>query len=344
MSYGGCILSNKNLQNIISFYSSRKFSVISVYALKGEMVVARFGQWPPEPLPDKNLLSSLWFGDGSQKMLACMTVWLCLLMIHRGCNPETLNTAHVQGLVSSMLRIPTIVKATEARGSVMDSVIARVIAQNINSKVQPITSFGWCNILKQFASEQSSFEEALQIYSSHPDVVAHDSSHAGAGGISLDGRKRQAVRNFMDKCSSEALDIISKSCHDLPFGLGAFGEGFASTNACFLGSKTNFEANPSSDEVLHPLSGETFVQAGLGLWATLSLLLLLHNSLVIWQAISVLYRFKNLRHTHGSFWEKWFFNVCLGRWIGVCLWRRMASCYYSRKCEACLWRLLSAFQ
>ncbi|CAK9068870.1 unnamed protein product, partial [Durusdinium trenchii] len=127
--------------------------------------------------------------------------------------------------------------------------------------VQPISSLGWCSILKAASSKSTAtFEDALAAYNSHPEVVAHDRQETGSGTISLDSRKKQAVRHWVDKTSQEAYEEVVASTHDQPFGLGPFGEGFAATSICFLQSKTNLEANPLSDETDHPMSGEAFCE------------------------------------------------------------------------------------
>lgn len=127
---------------------------------------------------------------------------------------------------TSFLRIPTMVKATEARGTVLDSVINRIVQQNIAAKVQPITSFGWASILKNFGN--NSFEDALSAYNGHLEVLAHDHNDSGAGSIALDGRKKQGVRNWMERTSANAFVEVLRSTHDsvvmLVFGGGRISE------------------------------------------------------------------------------------------------------------------------
>ena len=225
------------------------------------MVVARFDQWPPNDLAEDEicrLYGTLYFGDGSQKMLAAMTCWIALLMVWRGHGEDALSNQFAQNMITSFLRIPTMVKATEARGTVLDSVINRIVQQNIAAKVQPITSFGWASILKNFGN--SSFEDALTAYNGHPEVIAHDRNDSGAGSIALDGRKKQGVRNWMERTSANAFDEVLRSTHDLPFNLGPFGESFGLSQLCFLGSKANLEAMSGSDAD-GPSPNEHFVEA-----------------------------------------------------------------------------------
>ena len=179
------------------------------------MVVARFEQWPPPELSDGSCYGVLLFGDGSQKMLAAMTCWIALLMVWRGHAEDSLN----------------------------------IVQQNIAAKVQPISSLSWASILVSFHG--ANVEEALAAYNGHPDVIAHDRNDSGAGSIALDGRKKQAVRNWMERTCQKAFDEVVRSTHDLPFNLGPFGEAFALCTSCFLGSKANLDALPTADGVAY---------------------------------------------------------------------------------------------
>lgn len=226
--------------------------------------MARFVDWPPADLgPDEDLYAKLLFADGSQKMLAAAAVWIGLLLCWRKHPAESLKHELVQGLICSLIRIPTSVRASEVRGNQLEVTISRIVAQNINSKVQPITSFGWAGILRGMLGDNATFDECLAAYNSHPEVLAHDRTETGSGSISLDARKRTAVKNFLDKCCPEAFDIIASSCHDLPFNIGPFGEGFACNNLCFLGSKAPLEAISATDEVCQPLAREAFIEVPL---------------------------------------------------------------------------------
>lgn len=223
---------------------------------QGEIVVARFPNWPPDELDeDHSLYGVLLFGDGSQKMLAAMTAWICLLLTWRGHGPEALKNQYVNSMIASFLSITTTIRATEAHATPLEGIIQRIVAQNIAAKVQPITSFAWASILKSFAAP--SLDDALQAYNNHPEVVAHDDQ--GGPGISLDARKKQGVRNFLERTSSEAFAQVLASTHDFPYALGPFGEAFATNNLCFVGSKGSLE--PLFDEGQGPGPNETFVEA-----------------------------------------------------------------------------------
>lgn len=223
--------------------------------------MARFEGWPPEPLCDSSIYAELMFGDGSQKGLAAFVVWLSIILVWRNHDADSLQDPLVQGLICSLIRIPTSVRASEVKGSHMEATIGRIVAQNVNSKVQPITSFGWAGILRELVGENASFDDCMAAYNRHPEVMAHDREDTGTGSISLDSRKRTAVRNFLDRCDPAAFDIICQSNDDLPFSIGAFGESFACTNSNFLGSKVPLEAITATDEVSSPMAGEAFVEA-----------------------------------------------------------------------------------
>ena len=231
-----------------------------VLLLQGEMVVARFASWPPDDLDkDSGALFKLLFGDGSQKMLAAMTCWVAMLLVWRAHGEDGLSGNLVHGMISSFLKIATTVRATETKGSCLENVINRIVTQNVNSKVQPISSFAWSSILKTSAGAGTSFEDALNEYNNHPTVLAHDRGDTGVGSIALDGRKRQGVRNWLDKCCEKAYQEVLVSTHDIAFGLGAFGESFSYTNSCFLRSTVTLDtAGAECPDA--PLSGEGYVE------------------------------------------------------------------------------------
>ena len=85
---------------------------------------------------------------------------------------EGLQDGQVQGRIRSFLQISSIVKATDAKANQLESVINRIVQQNIAAKVQPVSSFAWSSTLKSVAPDNcvrdSTFEEALQAYNNHP--------------------------------------------------------------------------------------------------------------------------------------------------------------------------------
>ena len=242
------------------------FCLSSPALIQGEVVVARFLNWPPPDLENMSLEGVLLFGDGSQKMLAAITCWISMLLTWRHHGAEALQDKVVMGMMSSFLEVSTIIKAQDARGSQLESIVNRIVEQNVASKVQPVSSFAWSSILKTISGDkdrvrESTFEEALQQYNTHPMVVSYDRSETGMGAISLDGRKRQAVRNWVDKTSPEAYTEVLRSCHDLPFAMGPFGEAFAVTNAMFLRSTSGLDKDCTMAEHDGPLPSETFAEA-----------------------------------------------------------------------------------
>ena len=229
------------------------------------MVAARFDAWPPPPdmAPDEHnsIAGVLQFGDGSQKMLAAMITWVCLLMVWKGHGPDALQSPLVQTMIKSFLAIPTTIKSTEATGNPLDAVLGRIAQQNVAARVQPISTFQWAGILVNFLDgDRESFDDMLQKYNSHPVVVSHDRGESGSGSVALDGRKKMGVRNWVERCSPEAYQVVLSSLQDLPYLLGPFGEAFAYTNMYFLTSKAGFDPNPDTNSIDGPLEGESSVE------------------------------------------------------------------------------------
>ena len=96
-------------------------------------------------------------------------------------------------------------------------------------------------------------------YNRHPDVLAHDRGESGTGSIALDGRKRQGVRNWLDRCCQAAFNEVLQSTHDLAYNLGPFGEVFSYTNSCFLTSTIDSDGAAGGDQE-GPLPGEGYVE------------------------------------------------------------------------------------
>lgn len=101
----------------------------------------------------------------------------------------------------------------------------------------------------------------MALYNGHPTVKAYSdkSNESGVGSISLDNRRKAAVKNWLEKTAPEALQVVRASTHDLPFQLGCFGETIAATSWMFLGSTASgFSACATCE--LKPLEHETFIQ------------------------------------------------------------------------------------
>ena len=165
---------------------------------QGEVVVARFPVWPPEDLKtehgaSQSLVGRLLFGDGSQRMLAAMSVWICLLLIWRSHPVESLKTPMVQELIQSFLQVSTLVKASEATSSNLENMVTRIASQNLAARVQPVSTFQMAAILQSFVGESrevASLDIAISLYNGHPLVLSSDRTESGTGSVSLDSRKK----------------------------------------------------------------------------------------------------------------------------------------------------------
>ena len=145
--------------------------------LQGEVVSLRL----PENLDlDKTGLRQvalLQFDEGGQKTLAGLINWLGLLAIMDKFEDEDFRAPGVQTLINSLLNIATIFKAGGHEDPV-DSMIGRVVKQNQDAKVQPISSFQWAVLLQKMFEAGSpgdpklTMETALQRYNTHPAVMA----------------------------------------------------------------------------------------------------------------------------------------------------------------------------
>lgn len=147
---------------------------------------------PGPPLRDCNkAVGCLYFSDGSQKCLAGFVVWLALLLASEDPAIPEVEFQHPQvvNLIASLLRIRTVFKASTASGDDVDLAIQRIVKQNVDSKVEAVSSLAWASILGTLGSG-TSLDTALARYNDHPEVKAFEGD--GCGSISLDGRKRQA--------------------------------------------------------------------------------------------------------------------------------------------------------
>ena len=136
-------------------------------------------------------LNCLFFSDGSQKTLAGFIVWLALLLAGQmpDVNEDDYSHPSIQGLVGSLLSMRTILKGSVGMTDEVDSAIARIVKQNLDARVQPVSSLTWSSILASLGAN-CTLDQALSRYNAHPEVQALESDASGA--ISLDGRKKQA--------------------------------------------------------------------------------------------------------------------------------------------------------
>lgn len=144
----------------------------------------------PCPASKPVALAALYFSDGSQKALAGFVVWLALLVASQDAAVDPGDFVHPQviNLVSFLLQIRTVVKASINQDNEFDNAISRIVRQNVDSKVQPVSSLTWASILSTLG-DGISLDQAIARYNNHPDVQAFEGD--GVGSISLDGRKKQ---------------------------------------------------------------------------------------------------------------------------------------------------------
>lgn len=118
-------------------------------------------------------------------------VWISLLLASQqdSLSEEDFTHPQVVALVASLLQIRTIYKASTAGCDEIESTISRIVKQNIDSKVQPVSSLTWASILTTLG-DGISLDQALARYNDHPEVQSFEGE--GTGSITLDGRKRQA--------------------------------------------------------------------------------------------------------------------------------------------------------
>ena len=156
---------------------------------QGETIALRL---PSQPLCPGNLaMNCLYFSDGSQKTLAAFVTWLALLVAVKlpGVNEDDFQHPCVRGLVGSLLSMRTVLRGSVGVTDELDSAIARIVKQNMDAKVQPVSSVTWASILANLGNN-CTLEQAMARYHSHPEVKSLEGDASGA--ISLDGRKKQA--------------------------------------------------------------------------------------------------------------------------------------------------------
>jgi hypothetical protein len=165
------------------------FAIVLQHPCQGETVTVRL---PSLPLKENNIAwGSLFFHDGSQKTLAGFAVWLSLAMAAQiPGNKDDLKLPQMQCLIGSLLRMPTVVKSSVSVSDDVDSMVSRIVKQNSDSKIQPVSALAWCSILRSMG-DAVTYEALMQKYNSHPEVAAYE-MQGGVGSISLDNKKRQA--------------------------------------------------------------------------------------------------------------------------------------------------------
>ena len=201
----------------------------------------------------------LYFDDGGKKGMAAFLNLLGLTALLDVAKPADWEHTQVATLVESIMCIPTIFKHAASESEV-DATISRIVKQDLNSKVLPVSSWQWANLLSSLSSAHgTSFKDAIDLYKDHPAVVGtRDSADsAGTGSLEIDTKKQRAIKHWMDKTSEGAFHEVDMHCHDIPFALGAFGEQFAQEAAYFLNSVVELAADPAC--TLTPMEGESSI-------------------------------------------------------------------------------------
>lgn len=196
--------------------------------------------------------------DGSLRGLGAFIVWQALLLVWRN-HGEAVLEPQVLKLIGSLMSFRSFLSPGGAEDE-QTSLIKWVARQNQAARVQPISSFMWSSMLKQMADkwEESSVLELIEAYNSHPNVASASASSGGAGGLRCEGRKGQAINNWLFKTGKPAYDHVASSGHDFPFGHGPFSETMAGNPQLFLGSKSNLAPDTASH--LIPQSSEAHIQ------------------------------------------------------------------------------------
>ena len=135
--------------------------------------------------PTNIACGSLYFGDGSQKGLAALGVWVALCLAadlpHNSSSP--IDHPNVKALAASLLRIRTVMRGASG-GPDVDSQISRIIKQNMDARVQPVSSLTWLSVLRNMG-EGVGVDVLIQKYNQHPEVVAAGTT------LALDNKKKQ---------------------------------------------------------------------------------------------------------------------------------------------------------
>ena len=146
--------------------------------VQGEVVAMRLD---PEMKVEKHAgqqLGLLWIEDGCHKCLAAFINLLGLLSISKDFSDESLQNGNVKALLESLMRIPTVLKVVAEDADFVSNQIGRIIKQNADAQVQPISSYEWAMTLKslQDFNADLTFTAALSLYNEHPVVKAYEHS------------------------------------------------------------------------------------------------------------------------------------------------------------------------
>lgn len=84
-----------------------------------------------------------------KKTLAAFIAWLALCIASEMCGVDMADFQHpaVQALVASLLRLDSVLKSSVSEGDEIDSAISRIVKQNVDARVQPVSSLTWASVL-----------------------------------------------------------------------------------------------------------------------------------------------------------------------------------------------------
>ncbi len=158
-------------------------------------------------------------GDGIAKLVGGFTILLALCFL-ASTDPEIdLKEPGVHGLIASLLSVPTF-HAEYGAGSEAESKIGSIAKQNVNSKVEMVTSFEWSVILRSLVTPQMTFQQALQMYNNHPDVLAFKTTNASTddddddAGLSVGVCKLRVIQNWFERTPAGVINLVKEFLHE----------------------------------------------------------------------------------------------------------------------------------
>ena len=133
---------------------------------------------------------SLKLVDGTARMLGALMV-LCAILAAAEQNmaDEDFEDPMFVAMLKTLLQIPAIPEGADT--SNLESKVGAIARQNQNSKIAAVRT-----VLKGLSSDGVTFEQAMNTYKNHPDVVAYSSTAAGA---SIDGESGLLVDYHKDR-------------------------------------------------------------------------------------------------------------------------------------------------
>ena len=209
--------------------------------------------------------NTLFFADGGCKALAGFVVLLdaAALAVSTDTADELFQDPNVVAMVLSLLRIPTVWPQSGA-GTHVDSRIASIAKQNVDSRVAPVSSYQWACIFRGLCEPGLTIQlaDVVDLYNNHPDIVASRASSMNdlgdnGGGLMLDSKKMRCIKHWLECSDPRVFDIVEKHQHSVPWRESAFSEKIIELPFLFLGSQ--MPAGSTSADALTPLQGEAFI-------------------------------------------------------------------------------------